>query len=175
MIRHLFSLASMLSLLLCILAAAAFALRHYVDLAGTAYITLPQTSVTIIGGVDSFNDYLCISSVGKGGVGFEHDMGDCIGHGFKSPGEFWIGIWIVQNPGFEIIRWSSDSDGAESVHVTHGLLALMSTILPLIWLRARRRVLPGHCAACRYDLTGNTSGRCPECGAAVAESAGGIT
>jgi hypothetical protein len=23
---------------------------------------------------------------------------------------------------------------------------------------------PGHCHKCDYDLTGNTSGRCPECG-----------
>jgi hypothetical protein len=34
---------------------------------------------------------------------------------------------------------------------------------------ARRRGRPGHCAACGYDLTGNTSGVCPECGAAAAQ------
>jgi hypothetical protein len=27
-----------------------------------------------------------------------------------------------------------------------------------------RRVPPGRCPNCRYDLTGNVSGRCPECG-----------
>ena len=26
---------------------------------------------------------------------------------------------------------------------------------------------PGHCQACGYDMTGNTSGRCPECGEPV--------
>jgi len=26
---------------------------------------------------------------------------------------------------------------------------------------------PGHCTACGYDLTGNTSGVCPECGKTV--------
>ena len=26
------------------------------------------------------------------------------------------------------------------------------------------RVLPGHCRKCGYDLTGNVSGVCPECG-----------
>jgi hypothetical protein len=32
------------------------------------------------------------------------------------------------------------------------------------WLRRPRR---GHCRTCRYDLTGNVSGVCPECGTAV--------
>jgi hypothetical protein len=31
----------------------------------------------------------------------------------------------------------------------------------------RRRLRPGHCPACGYDLTGNVSGVCPECGAAA--------
>jgi len=34
-----------------------------------------------------------------------------------------------------------------------------------LWWRDRRRVAAGCCAACGYDLTGNVSGRCPECGA----------
>ncbi len=32
----------------------------------------------------------------------------------------------------------------------------------VFWRRGRRRK-PGHCG-CGYDLTGNVSGRCPECG-----------
>jgi hypothetical protein len=39
-----------------------------------------------------------------------------------------------------------------------------------LWLRDRRRVLPGHCGQCGYDLTGNTSGVCPECGMELARS-----
>jgi hypothetical protein len=31
----------------------------------------------------------------------------------------------------------------------------------------RSRLRPGHCPACGYDLTGNVSGVCPECGAAA--------
>ncbi|MCP4250685.1 MAG: hypothetical protein GY778_26895 [bacterium] len=35
-------------------------------------------------------------------------------------------------------------------------------------LIARRRRYPrGHCQRCGYDLTGNESGRCPECGKLV--------
>jgi hypothetical protein len=42
---------------------------------------------------------------------------------------------------------------------------------PLLWIfvriRARRRFQTGQCVACGYNLTGNTSGLCPECGANV--------
>jgi hypothetical protein len=34
-------------------------------------------------------------------------------------------------------------------------------------LRRRRRICPGHCPTCEYDLTGNMSGICPECGTAI--------
>lgn len=34
------------------------------------------------------------------------------------------------------------------------------------WKRARRK-LHGFCQVCSYDLTGNVSGTCPECGTAV--------
>jgi hypothetical protein len=49
--------------------------------------------------------------------------------------------------------------------------------LPSIWLVHRLWQLPkrlrgrlakvGFCRACGYDLTGNTSGTCPECGTAI--------
>ena len=41
--------------------------------------------------------------------------------------------------------------------------------LPTAWLWRveRRRVAAGGCDACAYDLTGNVSGRCPECGTPV--------
>ena len=35
-----------------------------------------------------------------------------------------------------------------------------------LWWRDRRLPPPGHCQRCGYDLTGNVSGRCPECGTA---------
>ena len=46
------------------------------------------------------------------------------------------------------------------------LLAAIPTAL-LIW-RDRRRIPPGHCQKCGYNLTGNVSGICPECGAKIA-------
>ena len=42
---------------------------------------------------------------------------------------------------------------------------LIADAIPLIVLvRKRKQVPPGHCRKCRYDLTGNVSGVCPECG-----------
>ena len=42
------------------------------------------------------------------------------------------------------------------------LVALIPTVLA--W-RRMRRPLPGHCRKCGYDLTGNVTGKCSECGA----------
>lgn len=45
-----------------------------------------------------------------------------------------------------------------------------------VWIRARRnqrrrerreRLASGQCENCGYDLTGNVSGRCPECGTEI--------
>ena len=47
------------------------------------------------------------------------------------------------------------------------LIAVPTTIL--FW-RDRRRIPPGCCRVCGYDLTGNTSGVCPECGAGINRS-----
>jgi len=36
-----------------------------------------------------------------------------------------------------------------------------------LWWIDRRRIPPGHCQKCGYNLTGNVSGVCPECGEKV--------
>jgi hypothetical protein len=45
-------------------------------------------------------------------------------------------------------------------------LALFASILPLVaFVRSRReQKVKGHCTKCGYDLRGNISGVCPECG-----------
>ncbi len=45
--------------------------------------------------------------------------------------------------------------------------ALLSLVTGLIWWRVRGPA--GRCRNCNYDLTGNTSGVCPECGTPVQE------
>lgn len=44
------------------------------------------------------------------------------------------------------------------------LIALLATAA--LFLLDRRRIPPGHCR-CGYNLTGNTTGRCPECGTEI--------
>ena len=43
-------------------------------------------------------------------------------------------------------------------------VCLLSLSLPSLYCIRRRRPYPGHCRRCNYNLTGNTSGVCPECG-----------
>jgi len=47
------------------------------------------------------------------------------------------------------------------------LFAALPTVSLVAWGRRARRVRKGACPACSYNLTGNTSGVCPECGTAV--------
>jgi hypothetical protein len=50
-------------------------------------------------------------------------------------------------------------------------IAVVSFCVPLVCYarrrRRHRRSAQGHCPACGYDLTGNVSGVCPECGKAT--------
>jgi hypothetical protein len=46
---------------------------------------------------------------------------------------------------------------------------LLVVLVPtgFLWYGDDRRIPPGHCRTCGYNLTGNVSGRCPECGTAI--------
>ena len=51
--------------------------------------------------------------------------------------------------------------------IPHWFTATCLAILPALWLikwNKRRKLGPNTCPACSYDLTGNESGKCPECG-----------
>ncbi len=52
-------------------------------------------------------------------------------------------------------------------------LALIFAVLPTIWLfkwNKRRKLGPNACPSCGYDLTGNETGLCPECGVTIESS-----
>jgi hypothetical protein len=48
-----------------------------------------------------------------------------------------------------------------------GLFVFAAFPTTLLWWFDRRRFPPGHCQNCGYNLTGNVSGICPECGTPV--------
>jgi hypothetical protein len=81
------------------------------------------------------------------------------------------GFYISRHTGgYQPIRWvQTRATGAEiSVAVPLWLPLLLSTVVTALPLRRPpRATLRGRCSTCGYDLTGNTSGRCPECGTAV--------
>lgn len=57
------------------------------------------------------------------------------------------------------------SMGVDAWFVPFGLpVAVLTAAFWLIYRRARERPAAGFCAACGYDLTGNVSGVCSECG-----------
>src|SRR2546423_2345445 len=65
-----------------------------------------------------------------------------------------------------------------NLEVPYGFLVAASCVLPLarLWAwrarrRERRRLRKGLCRRCAYDLRGNTSAVCPECGTAIAAPA----
>ena len=47
--------------------------------------------------------------------------------------------------------------------------ALLAGVSTFIFWRSSRPIPPGHCKTCRYDLTGNISGVCPECGTSTGD------
>ena len=58
--------------------------------------------------------------------------------------------------------------------VPYNHIAILASLLPAgratawLWRRALRRKRGGRCPQCGYDLTGNVSGVCPECGRGAA-------
>ena len=65
------------------------------------------------------------------------------------------------------------TEGREAVVLSLLVLALFVAWVSHLVIRARRAYLPMRrhwdveCVACGYDLTGNVSGVCPECGTPV--------
>ncbi len=85
-------------------------------------------------------------------------------------------VWLI-NPRRTMPQRLGDAVGPPRVLRKSGR-AISGVELPLVWpaavcgltayvVRRRGRIPPGHCR-CGYDLTGNVSGTCPECGAVVA-------
>lgn len=76
-----------------------------------------------------------------------------------------FGIRIGQNTGIP----TNPPIGWERTHVPAFMPAMLIAVPALLaWLIRMKPVRAGRCAICDYDLTGNTSGTCPECGTTIA-------
>ena len=77
--------------------------------------------------------------------------------------------------GFEIDGHKGLIECAAGVAIALVVTGAASAGFAWMWNRAAARVLPRyrqfvdavHCGHCGYNLTGNTSGRCPECGTEI--------
>jgi len=86
------------------------------------------------------------------------------------------GVWPQARPAGPLYWWP-ELNRAVYIQKTHWewymrvpiWCFLGITAVPTIWLwyRDRRRLSPDHCQHCGYNLTGNVSGTCPECGTTI--------
>ena len=182
----LFSFAALLSLLFCV-ATLALWVRSYWS-ADELYYT---TRTTVVGDPSKYwaipkqrsfrSDTGCIEVVLVNFAGsmdpqyrFPEKEGCFLATGGE-PGNLWTsnspdsGLWRRLHFRFEE-SLGPLPDGPTTVErvidVPTWLFPLVAAILPTIWTRQRLRRTAGHCPSRRYNLTGNTSGVCPECGAA---------
>ena len=73
---------------------------------------------------------------------------------------FWLLSSVALVPG---IKFLSSSEFIARLPLWLPFVLLLIPTIQL-WRRARRKPRPGFCRVCDYDLTGNTTARCPECG-----------
>jgi len=84
---------------------------------------------------------------------------------------------VISCAGFNL-RWDRDGVG-KTIHLNviapYWMILVPLTVLPTIRgvrrIRWRRRRVAGLCRQCGYNLTGNTSGVCPECGSPMPDKA----
>jgi len=76
-----------------------------------------------------------------------------------------LGVYVGWATWTRMLAWPSDLPPGTGSGTIPMWMILAATGIPayLLWRSDRRRPL-GQCAKCGYDLTGNASGVCPECG-----------
>lgn len=71
------------------------------------------------------------------------------------------GMWIAGGGDIRITHWTALRG------VPLWLPFVAASVAGLLLVGVQRKHKPGRCSSCGYNLTGNVSGRCPECGAVV--------
>jgi len=130
--------------------------------------------LTLFGGgaYIGFTKTIAVSSGRVGFLIYTNDPGDYVGWS-------WYG-----NPDVDLGWWPSYDDSTSPAAGPHLRQRTRRLIVPLwipflltaiptimLWRRDRRRLV-GHCRKCEYDLTGNVTGVCSECGTKVSAEHG---
>jgi hypothetical protein len=71
--------------------------------------------------------------------------------------------------GFALVRFDFRGMRFRELRVPFWLVVLVTGTAPAVhlWRKRRARMAAGRCVSCGYNLTGNVSGVCPECGSPV--------
>ena len=89
-----------------------------------------------------------------------------------------IGLLLRYSLGFRFpsIDRGSGFGITESFAVLPLWVLFAATAIPgaVLWWLEGRRAAPNRCRSCRYDLTGNVSGVCPECGTKIEQPPGSL-
>ena len=117
-------------------------------------------------GLDACRFLVCRNCGGKCYGYLDMHMAGCPAHVRGKMNVVEVGRRRRVIPGLELIKATSDAGFGVcgSFYLLSGIFSLYPAVTFLLWFRRRRRPLPGQCAKCSYNLTGNTSGVCPECG-----------
>ena len=109
---------------------------------------------------------------GAGGRNWGSSSG--FGGGWPAPKSVWnrLGFWYWPNS-MKIVQPTQDVIMHHTWVVPRWFVLSVTPLPAGVWMvngirrQRRRRRNPGLCTACGYDLTGNVSGTCPECGTAA--------
>ena len=83
---------------------------------------------------------------------------------YLGPSRSWAGFAVtsITAPGYTV----------RDIRIPYWAFMVVAAIPLIILIYKLRQVPPGCCRKCRYDLTGNVSGVCPECGTQIKCSLG---
>jgi 4-amino-4-deoxy-L-arabinose transferase-like glycosyltransferase len=151
---------------------------------GLAAVSLVLCVATVVIWVRSYWTFQILERVGEQWTCFgESDSGalfiEVYAHSperHRLPYPYWMYVskTLRGSPSFAPNSWhrfgfyfEASGAGGWTVAVPHWLFCIIFLALPALWLRRHRRErrqIADGCRSCGYNLTGNVSGVCPECG-----------
>ena len=150
--RPLFTLASAVSLVLCVATAV------------IGVVTLPKDSDWRF--ERKGDDPLLWLGIGRGHLTGGAQSTSALDRDPSANPTTGDGVWEFR--GFFYSRFSSHGARTWNIQIDLRWLIVLTGLMPMIWfLRWRKRTPPGLCPVCGYDLRA-TPDRCPECGAVPA-------